>query len=346
MCALGMEEIMKRGIALLLGAVMMVCTVLSGSRVATVKASGQPIQKPDGSYSRGQYFDGTYEYDIINNGTEVRISQYWGKEANLVVPQKIAGLPVTRIEQTAFASNYKLQSVVLPDGLQIIGNGAFQRCKNLKKIHIPKSVKKVYGVAFSLCYSLSEISGGEGVKSVGNYVFKNCKSLKKIPLPNVKSWGAESFEGTSIKSISYSKVIHFTWGSFRKCKNLKKVIWKRERKRTDEFTPSSVEDEMFEDCTSLEKVVLPQNATRMYKGVFKNCTRLKSVTLPKKLKEIYANAFRNCKSLKKLVIPKSVNYISKSAFRGCKKLKLYVYPKSYALKYAKRNHMEYKVIKK
>lgn len=337
---------MKRGIALILGMTMLFISIFSTGKGSTVRANELPIQNEDGSYPRGQYFDGTYEYDIIKNGTEVRISQYWGKEANLVVPQMIAGLPVTRIEQVAFASRYTLESVALPDGLQIVGEAAFQQCKNLKKIYIPNSVKKINQSAFSSCYSLNEISGGKGVKSVENYVFKHCKSLRKIPFQNVKCWTGESLSGTSIEKVSYSRAMSFSNGTFRRCKKLKKVIWKKERKPTDKIFPIAIYDKMFEDCTSLKKVVLPQNATHMYMGVFKNCIRLKSVTLPKKLEEINANAFQNCKSLKKLVIPKTVECISKSAFRGCKKLKLYVYPKSYALRYAKRNHIAYKVVRK
>ena len=72
---------------------------------------------------------------------------------------------------------------------------------------------------------------------------------------------------------------------------------------------------MFEDCTSLETVVLEEGLTKLNTGVFKGCTALKSISLPMGLTEIGANVFTNCTSLKSLTIPASVEKVN-GAFVG------------------------------
>lgn len=97
---------------------------------------------------------------------------------------------ITEIAEDAFCnqanSNNQLEEVILPEGLQKIGNGAFQNCKQLKKINMPDSLTTLgtstYAV-FSGCESLQEIHIPDGVKVIGTDTFRNCKSLKTIYLP-------------------------------------------------------------------------------------------------------------------------------------------------------------------
>ena len=85
-----------------------------------------------------------FEYEVINDGTEVRITRYTGDDYSVVVPDAIDGLPVTEIGDNAFGvytdpntgTRYYLnvQELHLPRTLRRIGNNAFAGCANLETV--------------------------------------------------------------------------------------------------------------------------------------------------------------------------------------------------------------------
>ena len=77
------------------------------------------------------------------------------------------------IEDSAFA-NTGLVSVVIPDGVEVIGECAFADCEYLESVVIPPSVKKIERGAFSRCRKLKSVSGIETVSEFGTDVFYGC----------------------------------------------------------------------------------------------------------------------------------------------------------------------------
>lgn len=77
------------------------------------------------------------------------------------------------IEDSAFA-NTGLVSVVIPNGVEVIGECAFADCKYLESVVIPPSVKKIERGAFSRCRKLKSVSGIETVSEFGTDVFYGC----------------------------------------------------------------------------------------------------------------------------------------------------------------------------
>ena len=80
------------------------------------------------------------------------------------------------IEDSAFA-NTGLVSVVIPDGVKVIGECAFADCEYLESVVIPPSVKKIERGAFSRCRKLKSVSGIETVSEFGTDVFYGCGKL-------------------------------------------------------------------------------------------------------------------------------------------------------------------------
>ena len=80
------------------------------------------------------------------------------------------------IEDSAFA-NTGLVSVVIPDGVEVIGECAFADCEYLESVVIPPSVKKIERGAFSRCRKLKSVSGIETVSEFGTDVFYGCGKL-------------------------------------------------------------------------------------------------------------------------------------------------------------------------
>lgn len=49
-------------------------------------------------------------------------------------------------------------TVIIPNGVKVIGECAFAKCELLKEIIIPDSVKKIGGSAFSYCSLLTDVT--------------------------------------------------------------------------------------------------------------------------------------------------------------------------------------------
>ena len=74
---------------------------------------------------------------------EIVITNYFGKESDIVIPSNIEGKQVTSIRGWAFSSCNNLESITLPDSVTSIGAGAFSSCNNLESIALPDSLTKI-----------------------------------------------------------------------------------------------------------------------------------------------------------------------------------------------------------
>ena len=110
------------------------------------------------------------------------ITKFTGDETDIVIPAKINGVDVKAIGKVAFKGK-KIKSVVLNEGMEIIGNGAFAGVTTLEKINFPSTLKKIDDMAF-VKTSLKELKINEGLQVIGKRAFSNCSSLQKINLPN------------------------------------------------------------------------------------------------------------------------------------------------------------------
>ena len=94
---------------------------------------------------------------------------------NITIPST-----VTRIADYAFYYNENLTSIVIPQSVAELGEGAFGHCTQLSK------------VAFE----------GDGITSIGNFCFKDNSSLFVLRIPaSVKAIGARAFD--SCRSLKY-----------------------------------------------------------------------------------------------------------------------------------------------
>jgi hypothetical protein len=111
---------------------------------------------------------------------------------------------IQSIGDGAFDWCENLTSISIPDSVTSIGDRAFSWCVNLTSISIPDSVTGIGNAAFSGCVNLTSITIPDSVTSIGDWAFNSCSSLKEITIPDsVTSIGAEAFEGCS----SLQKVI-------------------------------------------------------------------------------------------------------------------------------------------
>ncbi|MBR5860452.1 MAG: leucine-rich repeat domain-containing protein [Bacteroidaceae bacterium] len=105
---------------------------------------------------------------------------------SIVVPKGVKYLPGVWFDGTSssdwalFGECHALESVILHDGLEGIGERSFWGCSNLKEIKLPPTVKTIDPFAFNGCLSLEEIRIPSSVQSIGNEAFNGCANLNKV----------------------------------------------------------------------------------------------------------------------------------------------------------------------
>ena len=86
-----------------------------------------------------------FEYEIDEG--RVTITGYTGKDRDVVIPDEIEGLPVTRIGSYAFQyCALGLTSITLPNSITTIGDRAFQDCNADITIRRDTAQKKLHAI--------------------------------------------------------------------------------------------------------------------------------------------------------------------------------------------------------
>ena len=78
-----------------------------------------------------------------------------------------------------------MSEIIIPDGVEIIGAGAFADCYRLESIHIPESVTTIEKGAFMGCTALKNVTFSEksSLTTIGEGAFRDCPLLEAIIVP-------------------------------------------------------------------------------------------------------------------------------------------------------------------
>ena len=76
--------------------------------------------------------EGYFGYSIVDE--EIMIHSYFGKEVDVLIPEKIAGYPVTKIGKETFLHRDQIQTITIPDTVTYIEEDTLTELPNLWKI--------------------------------------------------------------------------------------------------------------------------------------------------------------------------------------------------------------------
>jgi hypothetical protein len=148
------------------------------------------------SSPKGEYAG---DYRVLVENNRVAITEYRGKDTELVIPERINGLPVAVIGKYVFFEK-GLASVVIPETVTLIEAGAFRR-NSLTSVTIPGGLTAVADYVFAE-NELKAIAIPDNVTTIGKYAFGH-NSIETIDIPvSVTSIGDAAFQFNSIANIT------------------------------------------------------------------------------------------------------------------------------------------------
>lgn len=146
-----------------------------------------------------------FDFAFTPDNTAVIVTHYNGTAADVTIPSRYKGKPVTVIDPVAFYNNSAVTSVTIPDSVTAIPDYAFGFCSQLTNISIPNSVTFIGFSAFNSCTSLKSITLPSSLSTIQSYAFYNCGNLKTIRIPvSVTSIGNCAFDVCpSLMTVTY-----------------------------------------------------------------------------------------------------------------------------------------------
>ncbi|GHU02070.1 hypothetical protein FACS1894147_03170 [Spirochaetia bacterium] len=232
-------------------------------------------------------------------GGGVLITRYTGTSAAVLIPSRIRGLPVTSIEESAFANRKDLTTINILDGVTTIESEAFSGCTGLTSVNIPASVTYIGIDAFEGCTGLTSEQSG----------------LKILILGGVGGGAIiTGYTGTAAAvlipaTVGGTPVTRIERDAFKDCTGLTSVSIPE--------SVTTIGDWAFYGCTGLTSVSIPASVTTIDVAAFSGCTALTSVSIPSGVTTIESEAFSGCTGLTSVSIPESVTHIGFDTFSGC-----------------------------
>jgi len=225
-----------------------------------------------------------------------------GKEAFYRCHIKNIEFPSTlrRIDYHAFDYVQSLESIIIPEGVVEIGEGAFYGCLRAKEVQLPSSLKRINEDAFGGCGDKAEhfeIKFKEGLEFIGNgafcstgvtdvelpstvvelgmAAFSHCQKLQRVKLP-------ENLEKIQLQTFLFSNISEIIWP-----KKLKELEWQ-------------AFGNILMNCLEL-----PEGLTTIGYDIFRS-TVTEKLILPTTLQSLHYSAFISCTAIKEVYAKSAV----------------------------------------
>lgn len=246
---------------------------------------------------------------VIIQKASTAIGSYSG---DLVIPETVPyngkDYTVASASATAFKGNEAITSIQLPNTVNKFIKGQFSKCTNLKKANIPTAITAFPGNVFEYCSSLEEITIPDNITVINGSQFNGCTGLKKIILEGTTELEIDNASGLQAKYTAGSGDAAVDYIS-----TLEEVVVNRPMKSVQ---PAK---NPWRGNTSIKKVTFGGNCTAVFSNMFENCSSLTEINIPETVTSIAANAFAGT-GIASLDLHGGIATISSSAFQNCKSL--------------------------
>lgn len=205
-----------------------------------------------------------FDFEFILNNTAVIVNSYNGTAADVTIPSRYKGKPVTAINNAVFP-NSAVTSVTIPDSITSIPDAAFVNCSQLTNISIPNSVTYIGFSAFSSCTSLKSITLPSSLSFISGSLFSGCSQLTTIHIPDsVSSIGSYAFYNCGeLETIRIPVSVTFIRDfAFDGCPSSMTVTYSGSKTQWDDDIKKGSNNDVLENnliCAKLEATFDPNN---------------------------------------------------------------------------------------
>lgn len=241
------------------------------------------------------YYNGVWPFDVkkitVREGiTSIGSYMFMNKSSitSVTLPSS-----VKRIEALAFLNCNNLSEIVLQDGIEYIGERAFENTA-IEEIVFPQSLTTIWLEAFCKCRNLTYVKLPDQLDVVARWAFRSCMKLERIEIGNILEFGPGIFANcTALKTVIFCNkdIRRIGISQFGGCTSLHEIS-----------IPGSVEyiDDYAFESSGVKTIIIGENVVQIGKEAFNDCRLLENVTIGKSVISIDSQAFSGCSSLKKI----------------------------------------------
>ena len=169
-------------------------------------------------------------------------------------------------DMDGYETDGKLSSLDLSDAKIVMGGGNYYKVKRGLSFRFYNIVENdvVGNYMFYNCRSLTSLKLPKTVKKIEQYAMQYCKSLQKCTLPeSLSEINDKAFANTSLSEVTFpASLTSIKYKAFSECSNLKTLRF------TSPSVPTFGQD-IFENCSKLEKIYVPKASLNDYKDKLK-----------------------------------------------------------------------------
>lgn len=259
--------------------------------------------------------DGTYyilnSIDVTDDARE--------EDNSYTVPSEHLGLPVKEIASKALKNCDTLETVIIPDTIEKIGEGALMGCRKIKYLTIPFVGSDTEGTIpyFGHIFGVPDTTAGMQPISQGKEETYKKYYISPV-LTKITVTGGELLEGCfenceTIKAVEYTgtaEIVHNN--AFMNCISLDKF--------TFPITLCEFGDYAFYRCIELDVFPLYEGVEKIGEYCFAG-VNTDYLSIPSTLQSVGSYAFADCNFIENIIIPANVERLSIGMFEGCSALK-------------------------
>ena len=254
-------------------ALLLVLSLLSVLSCAACGKKNEELPPTETTYiaeekESGTVKEGNGTYTLYK--TYAELTDYSGTEKEVSLPARVGGLPVLKIGKEAFIYNETLEKITLPEGLVVIGQSAFDKCRNLKTVVFPVSLEIVGDFSFRASGITSAVFA-DGLYSIGKYAFQDTP-LTSVTVPDSCSfYGKYAFSGTKLtEAVIPVRVTSLGDRIYTNCDAMITAVIPR--------TVTDINDYAFSACDFLETIVIPPETVNIRDGLLSSSPKATVVT--------------------------------------------------------------------
>lgn len=176
----------------------------SNGNICLVTNRGKIVEKVEGKIE-------DWEITRYTNGS-YRIEKYVGEDLeNIIIPNYIDGNWIQSLygkhTENSIMDGYNIKNVTISEGIKYLDTSTFLYITSIETVKLPDTMEILSWGAFNGCSNLREINFPNSLKSIGQLTFQGCKSLpSKITLgENIERIGTYAFANSSVKNIKINR---------------------------------------------------------------------------------------------------------------------------------------------